>query len=83
MIPAVPVASIVAKGEAEIGFQQISELLPVGGVEVVGPLPDAVQKITVFSAAVTANAQSPDAGKALIDFLASADAAPAIRKTGP
>lgn len=82
MIPAVPVASIVAKGEAELGFQQISELLPVGGVEVVGPLPDAVQKITVFSAAVTANAQSPDAGKALIDFLASTDAAPTIRKTG-
>ena len=82
MIPADPVAGVVAKGEAELGFQQISELLPIPGAEVVGPIPAEVQKITTFSAAVTANAQAPDAGKALIAFLASAEAAPVIRKTG-
>lgn len=82
MIPADPVAGIVAKGEAELGFQQISELLPIPGVDLVGPIPADVQKITIFSAALTSNAPSPDAGKALIDFLASADAAPVIRNTG-
>lgn len=82
MIPATPVAEIVAKGEAELGFQQLSELLPVPGVDLVGPIPAEVQKITTFSAAVTSNAQAPEAGKALIDFLASPEAAPVIRKTG-
>ncbi|OYU49341.1 MAG: ABC transporter substrate-binding protein [Rhizobiales bacterium PAR1] len=82
MIPADPVASIVAKGEAELGFQQISELLPVPGVDLVGPIPDAVQKITVFSAAVSSSTQAPEAAKALIDFLASTEARPVIKKTG-
>ena len=82
MIPAEPVASIVARGEAELGFQQISELLPVAGADVVGPIPEQVQKITVFSAALTSNARSPEAGKALIDFLGSSEAAPVLEKTG-
>jgi molybdate transport system substrate-binding protein len=76
-IPATPVGEIVAKGEAEIGFQQISELKPVAGIDIVGPLPDALQKITVFSAGIATVSKEPEAGKALIKFLAS----PAARDT--
>ena len=82
MIPAEPVASVVARGEAELGFQQISELLPIAGADLVGPLPPEVQKITIFSAAITANAAQPEAGRALITFLASAAAAPILKKAG-
>jgi len=82
MIPADPVASVVARGEAELGFQQISELLPVKGVDVVGPLPEGAQKITVFSAGIVTGAGEREAGLALIRFLSSADAAPVIEKTG-
>jgi molybdate transport system substrate-binding protein len=81
-IPAEPVAGVVASGDAEIGFQQISELLPVPGVDIVGQLPADVQKITVFSAGIAAVSKEPDAGKALIKFLASPAAAPAIIKSG-
>ena len=82
MIPAEPVASVVARGDAELGFQQISELLPIAGADLVGPLPPEVQKITVFSAGLTANASQPEAGKALIAFLASAEAAAALKRAG-
>jgi molybdate transport system substrate-binding protein len=77
-----PVGAVVARGEAEIGFQQVSELLPVKGIDYVGPLPPEIQEITVFSAGVPANAPTPDAGRTLIEFLSSAAAAPVIRKTG-
>ena len=70
-IPATPVGEIVAHGDAEIGFQQISELMPVAGIDIVGPLPDELQKITVFSAGIATVSKEPDAGKALIKFLAS------------
>ena len=76
-IPATPVAEIVARGEAELGFQQISELKPVAGIDIVGPLPDALQKVTVFSAGIATVSKEPEAGKALIKFLAS----PAARET--
>jgi molybdate transport system substrate-binding protein len=76
-IPATPVGEIVAKGEAEIGFQQISELKPVAGIDIVGPLPGELQKITVFSAGIATVSKEPEAGKALIKFLAS----PAARDT--
>jgi molybdate transport system substrate-binding protein len=82
MIPADPVAGVVARGEVELGFQQISELLPVPGVDLVGPLPAEVQRITVFSAGIVAGAKEPDAGRALIKFLASTAAAPVIAKSG-
>jgi molybdate transport system substrate-binding protein len=82
MIPAEPVASVVARGDAELGFQQISELLPIAGADLVGPLPPEVQKITIFSAALTANANQLEAGKALIAFLASAAAIPALKRAG-
>jgi molybdate transport system substrate-binding protein len=82
MIPAEPVAAVVARGEAELGFQQISELLPIPGVELVGALPSELQKITVFSAGIAANAKEPEAGRALIRFLSSTTAAAAIEKSG-
>ncbi len=81
-IPAEPVAGVVARGDAEIGFQQISELLPVPGVDIVGQLPGEVQKITVFSAGIASVSKEPEAGRALIRFLASLAAAPAIIKSG-
>ena len=68
--PGTPVGDVVAKGEAEIGVQQISELLPVAGVEVVGPLPATLQKITTFSAGIPSAAKEPDAAKALVTFVA-------------
>jgi molybdate transport system substrate-binding protein len=71
MIPATPVGEIVAKGDAEIGFQQISELKPVAGLDIVGPLPDDLQKITIFSAGIASLAKEPEAGKTLIKFLGS------------
>jgi len=76
------VGNVVARGEAEIGFQQISELLPVQGIDFVGPLPPELQKITVFSAGVAVGAKDPSAAKALIEFLASPAAVPAIKKSG-
>jgi molybdate transport system substrate-binding protein len=81
-IPAEPVAGVVARGDAEIGFQQISELLPVPGVDIVGQLPSELQKITVFSAGIATVSREPDAGKALIKFLASPAASAAIVKSG-
>jgi len=82
MIPGEPVGAVVARGEAEIGFQQISELLPVPGIDLIGPLPPEIQKITVFSAGVAVGAKEPDAGRALIKFLASPAAAPTMAKSG-
>jgi molybdate transport system substrate-binding protein len=76
------VAAVVARGDAEIGFQQISELLPEPGVDLVGPLPDGAQKITIFSAGLVAGAHASAAAKALISYLISPAAAPVIRKTG-
>jgi molybdate transport system substrate-binding protein len=82
MIPATPVGDIVAHGDAEIGFQQISELMPVEGIDIVGQLPAEVQKITVFAAGVSATSKEPDAAKSLIKFLGSPQAAPVLIKSG-
>jgi molybdate transport system substrate-binding protein len=81
-IPATPVGEIVARGEAEIGFQQISELHPVSGIDIVGPLPDELQKITVFSAGIASVSKEAEAGKALIKYLASPAARPTIVDSG-
>ena len=81
-IPATPVGEIVARGDAEIGFQQVSELKPVEGIDIVGPLPDELQKITVFSAGIASVSKEPDAGKALIRFLGSPAARAEIVKSG-
>jgi molybdate transport system substrate-binding protein len=82
MIPAEPVGAVVARGEAEIGFQQISELKPISGIDLVGPLPPEVQQYTVFSAGIVVGAKQPEAGTALIRFLASPEAASAIAESG-
>ena len=80
--PGVPVGSLVAKGEAEIGFQQLAELIHLPGIDLLGPLPDAVQITTVFSGGVASSAQQPDAARALLAFMASAAAAPAKQRQG-
>jgi molybdate transport system substrate-binding protein len=81
-IPATPVGEIVAHGDAEIGFQQISELKPVQGIDIIGPLPSELQKVTVFSAGIATVSKEPDAGRALIKFLASPAARAGIIKSG-
>jgi molybdate transport system substrate-binding protein len=81
-IPAEPVAGVVARGDAEIGLQQISEMLPVAGVDIVGPLPADLQKITVFSAGIATGSKEPDAGRALVKFLVSPAARAAIVNSG-
>ena len=76
------VGAVVARGEAEIGFQQMSELLPIAGIDIVGPLPPAVQRVTVIAAGVAAHSKRPEAARALIRFLASPAAAAAVVKSG-
>jgi molybdate transport system substrate-binding protein len=77
-----PVGAVVARGDAEIGFQQISEILPVKGADYAGPLPPEVQKVTLFSAGVATSSKHPDGARALIQFLASPGVEPAIVKSG-
>jgi molybdate transport system substrate-binding protein len=77
-----PVAKVVARGEAEIGFQQVSELIHVSGVSFVGALPAEVQPGFSFAGALTSIVREPEAAGALIRFLASSEAAPVITKAG-
>jgi molybdate transport system substrate-binding protein len=77
-----PVGEIVARGDAEIGFQQVSELIRIKGIDYLGPLPGDVQEVTVFAAALHTSAATPDAAKALVKFLSVPAAAATIRKTG-
>jgi len=81
-IPDVPIGEVVARGDAEIGFQQVSELLPVTGIDYLGPLPADIQEVTVFSAGVHKAAGTTDAARALLKFLTAPEAAAIIRKTG-
>ena len=76
------VGAVVARGDAEVGFQQISELMPVPGITLTGPLPDGVQRVTVFSAGIAAKTPSPAAAKQLVDYLVSPAAAAFVRKSG-
>ena len=71
-----------ASGEVEIAVQQVSELMAVAGVDIVGPLPEALQETTVFSAGVFAGAENPAGARALIDYLASPACAPVLRRSG-
>jgi molybdate transport system substrate-binding protein len=82
MIPAEPVARVIARGEAEIGFQPLSALRPVPGIEIVGPIPPEVQRPTVYAAGLASAAKEPAAAKALIAYLASPAATEAVKKSG-
>jgi molybdate transport system substrate-binding protein len=77
-----PVAAVVARGELEIGFQQVSELIDMPGVTFVGAIPSELQPGFSFAGAITAAAQQPDAARALLRFLASPEAASTILKAG-
>jgi len=77
-----PVAAVVARGEAEIGFQQVSELIHVPGTTFVGALPAELQPGFAFAGAITSNARQPEAAAALLRFLASPESAPVIVKAG-
>jgi molybdate transport system substrate-binding protein len=76
------VGAVVARGEAEIGFQQISELLPIPGIAHITPLPPEVQKVSLFSAGVAAKTADADLARSVIKFLVSPEAAQAIIKSG-
>jgi molybdate transport system substrate-binding protein len=76
------VGPAIARGDAEIGFQQLSELLPIAGIDIVGPIPSEAQKITTFSGGVAVNSKEPEIAKQFLRFLASPEAAPAIKKSG-
>jgi molybdate transport system substrate-binding protein len=76
------VGAVIARGEAEIGFQQMSELLPIAGIDVVGPLPADVQRVTVFAGGIASGSKHPDLARAYIRFLASPAAAKAVARTG-
>ena len=82
MIPADPVGGVVAAGGAEIGFQQISELKPITGIDLLGPLPPSLQLTTVFSGGVVAGSPHVKDGEALLHFLHTPAAATVIRESG-
>src|SRR3979490_1457475 len=77
-----PVAAVVARGEAEIGFQQVAELIHVPGITFVGALPAEVQPVFSFAGVLTQTVQQPEAASALLRFLASSEAVPVISKGG-
>jgi len=82
MIERIPVAGEVAKGEPQVGLQQVSELLPIAGVSYVGKIPEAVQSVTRFAAGIPVGAPHPQEAKALLDYLASPQAQSVVTGTG-
>jgi len=81
-LPGVAVGELIARGEVDLGFHQTSELLPVAGIDIVGPLPPELQHVTVFSSGVHVTARDRAAARALTRFLASPGGVPVIRKNG-
>lgn len=77
-----PAGAVVARGEAAIGFQQMSELLPVPGIDIIGPLSPDVQEITTFSAGVHVDAREPDAARDLVQYFQRPESAAVIRRSG-
>jgi molybdate transport system substrate-binding protein len=82
MIPATPVGEVVARGDAEIGFQQLSELKPVDGIDIIGLIPDQAQQMTLYSAGVVTQSKHPEQARQLLEFLGSSAAAGAIKASG-
>ena len=82
MGPGMPVGDVVAKGEAEIGFQQMSELLPIKGIDILGPLPPEIQEITIFSVGANATPSSVEAAKSLVRFLLTPEAGATFKAKG-
>jgi molybdate transport system substrate-binding protein len=80
--PGEPVGEVVARGDAEIGFHQVSELIPVKGIEILGPLPAEIQNVTVYSGGIHSATKEADAATALVKFLTAPAAAPIIKKHG-
>jgi molybdate transport system substrate-binding protein len=80
--PGIPVATVVRSGEAEIGFQQVSELIHEKGIDFLGPLPAEIQRITIFSGGIHTQAKEPAAAKALQSFLTAPERAPDLKKHG-
>jgi len=80
--PGIPVGTLVAEGQVELGFQQLSELMHLPGIVVLGPLPPAIQLITTFSAGIAAASSQPDAVRAMLDFMVSPAAVEAKRANG-
>jgi len=80
--PGVPVGTLIAKGEVELGFQQLSELMNLPDIDIIGPLPAAVQILTTFSAGVATASTQADAVRKLLAFMAGADTAEIKRKNG-
>jgi molybdate transport system substrate-binding protein len=81
-VKGVPIGALVASGEAEIGFQQVSELLPVPGIDVIDRLPPGIEKITVFSTGLHRRAPQAQIARDFVRYLVSAEAAPVLRRTG-
>lgn len=82
MVPKVPVGSVIASGDYQLGFQQVSELLPVPGVSFVAKIPEPVQSVTRFAAGIPVGAQHPTEARALLAYMASAQAQPDVKATG-
>jgi molybdate transport system substrate-binding protein len=82
MIERIPVAGEVAKGNPQLGLQQVSELLPIAGVTYVGKIPESVQSVTRFAAGIPVGAEHPAEAKALLDYLASPQAQSVVTGTG-
>ena len=82
LVPGAQAAEVVAKGEAELGVAQGSEIVPVAGAQLVGPLPGELASTTVFAAAIGADSKAPAAAKALIEFLTGPQAAPKFKAKG-
>ena len=80
--PGMPVATLVANGDADLGFQQLSELIGQRGIEVVGPLPPEIQAVTVFSAGISINSRDAEGARAFLAYLASVETGGAKRRHG-
>jgi len=80
--PGVPVGSLVAKGDCELGFQQMSELINLDGIDVLGPLPPSIQLLTFFSAGISSGSQFPDAARKVLTYMSSSSVADIKRRLG-